>query len=172
MTFLFVQCNSGEKDEAGGKEGEETAQTVDLGNVDEIDLEEYGFQIVINVPAASPTTPEPTIDVLDWGAIEVRVGTSFQIQVSASEGDVAQKKSDIQNLYDDIYETSFMIDQDNALFYSSTIPGLEPEYHLFVVISDGGKAFEVEDIRGESYSEEEAKRMFDFAKAIKIKPSI
>ena len=60
MSFLFVQCNSGEEDEKENDKG--TAQTMDLGNVDEIDMEEHGFQILVKVPAAGPTVPEPMID--------------------------------------------------------------------------------------------------------------
>ena len=169
MSFLFVQCNSGEEDEKENDKG--TAQTMDLGNVDEIDMEEHGFQILVKVPAAGPTVPEPMINVLDWGAAEIRVGQNFQIQISASEGDISQKKADI-NL-DDVYETTFIIDEDNALFYSSTVRGtdLEAEHHFFVIITDGNKAYEVENIKGESFSEEVAERMFNLAKAIKIKPS-
>jgi len=168
LAFLFAQCNSEEVEE---ENIEEVEQKADLGNVDEIDLEEFGFQLTINVPAKSPTTPEPLIDVLDWGAVEIRVGKNYQIQISAGEGDIAQRKSDI-NL-DDIYETTFIIDEENVLFYSSKIRGTEmdPEFHFFAIISDGNKAFEVEDIKGEIFSEAVANRMLDFAKTIKAKPS-
>jgi len=168
ISFLFVQCNSEEVEE---ENIEGTEQTIDLGDVDEIDLEEYGFQIKINVPAKSSTVPEPTIDVLDWGAVEIRVGKNYQIQISASDGDIAQRKSDIN--MDDVYETSFIVDETNVLFYSSKVRGaeLDPEFHFFVIISDGDKAYEVEDIKGETYSEPVANRMLNFAKAIKIKPS-
>ncbi len=169
MALLFVQCNSEGETENDANQVEETI--VDLGNVDEIDMEEHGFQIVIKVPAAGATIPKPTIDVLDWGAAEIRVGNNFQIQISASEGDVTKRKEDIG--LDDIYETTFIIEEENALFYSSKIRGtdLEPEYHFYVIISDGTKAFETEDIKGEVFSKKVAERMFNLAKAIKIKPT-
>lgn len=170
LAFILVKCNSEVKTENEDNQIVETI--VDLGNVDEIDMEEHGFQIFIKVPAAGPAIPKPTIDVLDWGAAEVRVGNNFQIQISASEGNISQKKEDI-NL-DDIYETEFIIDEDYALFYSSKVRGtdLEPEYHFYVIISDGTKAYETEDIKGDVFSKKVAERMFNLAKAIKIKPTI
>ena len=170
LAFILVKCNSEVKTEA--ESNSETEQTIDLGNVDEIDMGEHGFQIIIKVPASGSTIPKPTIDVLDWGAVEVRVGNNFQIQISASAGDVTQRKEDIG--LDDVFETTFIIEEENALLYSSKIRGtdLEPEYHFYVIISDGTKAYETEDIKGEVFSKKVTERMFNLAKAIKIKPAI
>ena len=168
VIMLFAKCGSGTGD---GNDENDSVQVVDLGTIADMDLSKYGYPLIVNVPAPSPNTPEATVDVLDWGGIEIRVGTNFQIQISGGEGDVAQKKSDIQN--EDINESTFLIDEADAIFYRSKVKGTEiaPEYHFFVVKKDGNKYFEIEDIKGEVYEESAAKRMFDIARAIKIKPT-
>ena len=65
LALLFTQCENGDVPE----------ETVDLGSVDWLDLNEYGYPISIPVPRESEATltPAPLVDVLDWGAVEIRV---------------------------------------------------------------------------------------------------
>ena len=72
-------------------------------------------------------------------------------------------------MYDNSYTLEYLIDEETALLYKTAIPGLEPEFHFYVVVKANGRTFEVEDVKAEIYSEEAARRMLDFAKAIKVK---
>ncbi|PCH98105.1 MAG: hypothetical protein COB85_02215, partial [Bacteroidetes bacterium] len=120
------------------------------------------------VPAPGETVPEAIVDVLDWGGLEIRVGAGFQIQIAGGEGDIAQRKADI-NL-DDVYEATFTVDDEGGLFYSQKFRGtdMEGDFHFFVVIKDGDVSYEIEDIKGESFGEGQARRMFEIARAIKV----
>jgi len=161
MSFFLVQCGEGGDGDA--------KEQVDLGNVVDLDLSEYGYNIIVNVPAPSQTMPEATVDVNDWGAVEIRVGTNFQIQIGGGEGDIAAEKAHV--LDDAVYEATFIIDEPDGILYSRKINGtdLEPEYHFLVIIMDGANPYEIRGIEGEVFKEKAAKRMFDIAKAIEIK---
>jgi len=164
LALLITQCENG-----GGEENGE--ETVDLGSVDEVDLNEYGYPLVISVPKASATVPEPIIDVLDWGAVEIRVGTNFAVQISGGDGDMAQAKEDIG--MDDVYAATYIVDEPDAILYGWAIKDtdMEPEYRFFVIKMDGEHAYEIRNIVDEGFSKGAAQRMFDIAKAIKVQPA-
>jgi len=167
LALLLTQCTNG--GEEGGDEGTETA--VDLGNVDELDLNEYGYPLVISVPAKTNTTPAPIVDILDWDAVEIRVGTNFAVQISGGDGDMTQAKEDIN--IDDVYAATYVIDEPDAILYGWAIRDteMEPEYRFYVIKRDGATAYEIRSIVDEPFSEEAATRMFNIAKAIKIQPA-
>ncbi len=168
VAMLFAQCGGEANDEPATAEEE----TVNLGNTVEIDLSKHGFPLSIEVPAPDEETPEATVAVLDWGALEIKVNKYFQIQIADGEGNIAAKKQNNADMYDNIYTIQYLLEEETALLYKTEIPGsgIEPEFHFFAVIKAGGRTFEVEDIKGvDSYSEESARRMLDFAKAIKVR---
>lgn len=160
--MLFTRCGGGTNDEPA-------EEKVNLGNTVEIDLSEHGFPLSIEVPAPDENTPEARVSVLDWGAVEIKGSKYFQIQIADGAGNIAAKKQDNIDMYDNIYTIEYLIDEGAALLYKTEIPGVEPEFHFFVVVKAGSRTLEVEDIKGEIYSEEAARRMFDFARAIKVK---
>ena len=113
----------------------------------------------------------PIIDVLDWGAIEIRVGMAYGIQISGGDGDMALTKEDIAG--DDVYGATYIIEEDDAILYSWAIrdTDMEPEYRFFVIKMDGESAYEIRNIVDEPFSEGAAQRMFNIAKAIKVQPA-
>jgi len=167
LALLFTQCKNGGGE--GGDEGSENS--VDLGNVDELDLNEYGYPLVISVPAETNTIPAPIVDVLDWDAVEIRVGTNFAVQISGGDGDMALAKEDIN--IDDVYAATYLVDEPDAILYGWAIrdTDMEPEYRFFVIKRDGNTAYEIRSIVDEPFSEGAATRMFNIAKAIKIQPA-
>ncbi|HHZ64953.1 MAG TPA: hypothetical protein EYN38_08745 [Flavobacteriales bacterium] len=168
VIFLFVKCGSGD----GGAEGEDREKpaepTVNIGNTIELNLAKWGYHLTIQVPAPGETVPEAIVEELEWGGLEIRVGTGFQLQLGGGEGDIAQRKADI-NL-DDVYEATFTVDDEAGLFYSQKFKGtdMEGNFHFFVVIKDGDVFYEIEDIKEATFGEGQARRMFEIAKAIKI----
>jgi len=168
VVMLFTQCNSD-----GGEEGdsENTEETVDLGRVEELDLNEHGYPLVISVPKAGDVDSSYTVAVLDWGALEIRVGLNFAVQVSGGDGDMAMAKEDIA--MDDVYEATYLVDEAGGILYSWALKGMdvEPEYRFFVIKMDGANAYEIRSIVDEGFSEGAATRMFNIAKAIKVQPA-
>jgi len=170
LTLLFTQCENGEGENGGEENG--TEENVDLGSVDELDLNQYGFPLIISVPKASPTVPEPVVDELDWGAIEIRVGTNYAIQITGGDGDMALAKEDIA--MDDLYAATYIVDEPDAILYGWAIKDtdMEPGYRFFVIKMDGANAWEIRSIDdGEALSEGAATKMFNIAKAAKVKPA-
>ena len=74
LTLIFTRCDTG-----GREDGEEngTEETVDLGRVEELDLNEYGYPLVISVPQAGDIDSSYTIE--EW---EVRYLSLWQITVT------------------------------------------------------------------------------------------
>lgn len=164
LALLFTQC------ENGGEENG-TEDTVDLGRVEEVDLNEYGYPLVISLPKSGDVDSSYTIQELDWGALEIRVGMNFGVQVSGGDGDMALVKEDID--LDDVYVATFIVDDPDAILYGWVIKDtdMKPEYRFFVIKMDGDNAYEIRNIVDEPFSEGAAKRMFDIARAIKVQPS-
>lgn len=168
LTLLFTHCDNG-----GGEDEEEngTEETVDLGRVEELDLNEYGYPLVMSVPKAGDIDSSYTIEELDWGALEIRVGLNFAVQISGGDGDMAMAKEDIA--MDDVYEATYVVDEADAILYAWALKGMdmEPEYRFFVIKMDGANAYEIRSIVDEGFSEGAATRMFNIAKAIKVQPA-
>ena len=163
LALLFTQCDGG---------GEDTPEeTVDLGNIEEVDLNEYGYPLVIALPKAGDQEFEPLIDVLDWGALEIRVGLNFAIQISGGDGDMTLTKEDIG--MDDVYTATYIVEESDAILYGWSIKDtdMDPEYRFFVIKMDGDNAYEISSIVDEGFSEGAATRMFNIAKAIRIQPA-
>ncbi|HIA06250.1 MAG TPA: hypothetical protein EYN71_06050 [Flavobacteriales bacterium] len=168
LTLIFTRCDTG-----GREDGEEngTEETVDLGRVEELDLNEYGYPLVISVPQAGDIDSSYTIEELDWGALEIRVGLNFAVQISGGDGDMGMAKEDIA--MDDVYEATYVVDEPDAILYAWALKGMdmEPEYRFFVIKMDDANAYEIRSIVDEGFSEGAATRMFNIAKAIKVQPA-
>jgi len=168
LTLLFTRCDTG-----GGEDGEEngTEETVDLGRVEELDLNEYGFPLVISVPKAGDIDSSYIIEELAWGALEIIVGRNFAVQISGGDGDMGMAKEDIA--MDDVYEATYVVDEADAILYAWALKGMdmEPEYRFFVIKMDDANAYEIRSIVDEGFSEGAATRMFNIAKAIKVQPA-
>ena len=166
LALLFTQC------ENGGGEEDIPEETVDLGNVVEVDLNEYGYPLVISLPKAGDQEFEPIIDVLDWGALEIRVGVGFAVQISGGDGNMAQVKEDIS--LDDVYAATYLVDDPDAILYGWAIKDteMEPGYRFYVIKMDGDNAWEIRSIDdGDAFTEGPATRMFNIAKAVQIQPA-
>lgn len=167
LALLFTQCGDGN---GNGEDG--TEETVDLGRTEDIDLNEYGYPMVISVPKSGDVDSSYTIQELDWGALEIRVGMNFAIQISGGDGDMALAKEDIDGEL--IYESNYVVDEPDAILYSLTnkmAPDMDVSFRFFVIKRDGAHAYEIRSIVDEGYSEGATTKMFNIAKAIKIQPA-
>ena len=65
------------------------------------------------------------------------------------------------------------IDEKDAIYYTSTIKGfgLDTTYHFFMIIRNGEKAYEIEDIKGEQFDQWAGDQMYELVSATKINPN-
>jgi hypothetical protein len=136
-----------------------------------MDLSSYGYPLTIYVPVTDESMPETTVDVLESGALEIRSGQDYQILINNSEGNLAEQKEHIEG--DDVYESTFMVDEEDALFYTTTIKGfgLDTTYHFFMIIRNGDKAYEIEDIKSEQFDKWAGDQMYEMVSATKVNPN-
>ena len=65
-----------------------------------------------------------------------------------------------------------MVDEEDALFYTSTIKGgSDTTYHFFMIIRNGDKAYEIEDIKSEQYDKWAGEQMYEMISATKVNPN-
>jgi hypothetical protein len=146
---------------SGGKEADESAN---IPGMTETDLTPYGMPISIMIPDSTKGKAEITEQ--SWGAVEIKVGKTFQVSISEGEGDVSLMKSDIAG--NDINKFKrYVKDEPALLFYESEIT--QPEFHFYTVVKSENASYTVEDIKGEIFSEKDVERMIESAKSIKDK---
>lgn len=127
-----------------------------------LDLTQYGYAVSINVPDAA-TGPLEVV-AQSWGTVEIKVGKMFQLSVKDGQGDIALKKRDIAG--NDVNKFKrYVVDEPSALLWESQI--MESEFHFYTVVKAGNASYEVEDIAGEIFSETQATKMLETAKAMK-----
>jgi hypothetical protein len=139
------------------QESPEAGQQIQAG---EYDLSKNGVNLIIKAPA------EPAVEQVAAN-YEVKANDDFQIQIAEGTGDMNLMKSDIQK--NDVNKFKrFIVDEPEAILYESEIT--QPEFHFFVVKKGSNNTiYEIQDIKTKVFTEEQAKAMFDAAKAARAK---
>lgn len=154
ITTTFTSCGGGDKKE----EIQAPAGMVAL------DLSKYGKQFSIFVP--DTTTSKLTVTEQSWGALEIKVGKSYQISITEDPGDIELKKSDIKSNDINIFK-AYLVEEPLTIMWESEIT--KPEYHFYSVQKIGGNSYVFEDIvpaDGEPLGKEAVQKMLDSAKKI------
>lgn len=145
----------------GNEQSQETATTEQAALVaGEYDLSKSGLNLIIKAPA------DPAVEQVA-GAYEVKANEDFQLVVAEGAGDMNLMKSDIQN--NDVNKfTRFLVEEPDAILFESQIT--EPEFHFFVVKKGSNNTvYEIQDLKGKIFTEEQARAMFEAAKASRVK---
>jgi hypothetical protein len=145
----------------GSKEADETAK---IPGMMEVDLTSHGFPLTVMIPDSTKGRAEITEQ--SWGAVEIKVGKSFQISIAEGEGDVALAKSDVASNEVNKFKR-YIKDEPTLLFYESEIT--QPEFHFYSVVKTGKTSYVVEDIKGEVFNEKDVERMIESAQSLKAK---
>jgi hypothetical protein len=164
----FTGC-AGEQ-EAQGTSNEETVPTGWIA----LDLSEpgqhYGLPMLINVPDENLAKGIAEISEGPLGGTQISAGREFNIEILPGGGDIAQKKTEIEQ--NTIFKTTYVFNEPDALIYKYEIEDAGVvQYHIYVIKNFNGRVYEVESIKDEEdYSEAAAKRMLEAAKSLRAKP--
>jgi hypothetical protein len=137
-------------------------------NLNEIKIVILGDSLSIMVP--DTITGQKEIKEQAWGAIEIKIGTKFQISIEQNEGDIELQKSDIEG--NDVYKFQRYIKNEQALlFWESKIPEMEQSnFHFYTIRKAGNNTYLIKDIdSGDTYSENDVQVMIDAAERLKVK---
>lgn len=165
-------CNngtsSGDTEETSGTDTEQADAGNDMSGMISFPLSDIGMGMPVALMV--PDTSAQAFDAR-WndamGTIELRVGKSFQVQVSEFS-DLEMAKADLQNA--EPYVNTILQEEGNLILYKSVIPdsGIEPAHHFYAVVSVDGIDYAVSDIvDGNSFSKEAAEYMLKAALSLK-----
>jgi hypothetical protein len=146
----------------GGKETKEDVQAP-AGMV-ALDLSKYGKQFSIFVP--DTTAAKLSIVEQSWGALEIKVGKTFQLSITEDPGDIELKKSDIKSNDVNVFK-SYVVEEPLTIMWESEIT--KPEFHFYSIQKAAGNSYVFEDIvsaDGEPLSKESVQKMLDSVKKL------
>lgn len=130
-----------------------------------LDLSKYGKPFALFIPDTSRAKLEITEQ--SWGALEIKVGTSFAVSISEEEADFNLRKADIKS--DEVNRfKNFVVEEPTTIFWESEIT--KPEFHFISIQKIGSNAYTFEDIKStevEPFGKESIQKMLDAVKAIK-----
>ncbi|MBS1646582.1 MAG: hypothetical protein JST67_04515 [Bacteroidetes bacterium] len=111
--------------------------------------------------------PDSTVGVLDTamqssGEYLIKVGKDFQVSVIESNGDIKQRKADIEA--DDVNKLKkYFTNDSTTLMWQSGIADMS-EFHFYQIMHVGNRTYVFEDIKGEPFSEQATQKMLDACK--------
>lgn len=167
--FIFLSLFS-----CGGNNGEnnteqkEEVKVNSLKGYEELDLNQWGFQMSIMVPNAEENG-DAEVTLTERGALEIVVGQSFGLEIMYGEGDLELLKMDLK---EDLVFTSEIVKEDeNSIIYKQDIPdsGVKTQNHFFYRAQVGADIYEVRDLIDGNYGLGMIEKMLDAAKSIKEK---
>lgn len=155
----LTSCGGGEE-----PKDDETQEIKELKGHVELNLAEYGYNISLMVP--DETVGVPSVEVTDWGNVEIRVGKAFGIQIIEGPGDFALLKSDLND--DLVFKSEILSEEPDCIIYKRVIPDtqIEPQFNFFYVGKAGGFTYEVQNLKDETYSEGAVKKMVDAVRTL------
>ncbi|MBN4062166.1 hypothetical protein JYU20_03100 [Bacteroidales bacterium AH-315-I05] len=154
--MIFSTCNGGNKNDEDNSSPHRRMM--------ELNLTEQGMPLSIMVPDSTVGPLE--VEALDYGEIEIRVGSMFQLKI-AEGGDIQQKKTDLNE--DLLWKSNFLADEPNMLLYQSDLPdGSKTFYHFYTVIKVNNIDYEIQDLEmGDPFPQKAIEKMLEAAKGIK-----
>ena len=158
-----------------GKEiKEENVNTIPAGWV-ELDLTQpnttYGLPLLINVPGEATAQGIAEIMESPLGGTQIKVGKNFNLEIFPGDGNMAAKKQEIAGNV--VFKSTYVIDEPDFILYTSEIEdaGIK-QYHFYAIIKLETGSYEIEDIKGEDYTEAGVKKMMEAAKSLRTKSQV
>lgn len=138
----------------GGDNTESSNNTVEtpkeLKGYEELDLNQWGFQMSIMVPNAEQNG-EAEVVLTERGALEIVIGSSYGIEIMYGEGDIDLLKMDLKE--DLVFTSEIVKEEENYLVYKQDIPGsgVKTQNHFFYRVQLGTDVYEVRDLIDGNY---------------------
>ncbi len=164
ITVLFVTSCGGTSD-AENPENTVT-ETVNLKGFEELNLNEWGFNLTVLVPEAE-IHGAPEVVLTESGALEILVGTEFGIEIMFGEGDIELLKADLKDNL--VFKSEILKEDANSLIYTQDIPdsGVKTQNHFFYKAVVGSDIYEVRDIMEGEFGSGMIEKMLDAARTLK-----
>jgi hypothetical protein len=147
---------------------EEVTDAPKLKGYEELDLNQWGFEMTVMVPNADDNG-EPEVVLTERGALEVLVGTGFGIEIMFGEGDIELLKTDlVENL---VFTSDIIKEEEDALVYTQEIPdaGVKTQNHFFFKKQIGADVYEIRDLIDGEFGIKMIEQMLAAARTIKEK---
>ena len=111
--------------------------------------------------------PEGAKAAEDFGAVLVKKGANFQVEVSSSPKDIAALKKEIMaNTLNKLKK--FYVETADALLYESTLMG-KSEFHFVANAKVGNSTYGAEDTKGPVYTKADVELMLKCFQTLKAK---
>jgi hypothetical protein len=145
---------------------EEVVETVVLKGFEELDLSEWGFNLIVMVPNEE-IHGAPEVTLTERGALEIEVGLGFGLEIMYGEADIELLKMDLKE--DLVFTSEIIKEEENALIYSQNIPdsGVKTQNHFLYKAQIGTEVYEVRDIIDGEFGSGMIEKMLEAAKTIK-----
>lgn len=157
LVSFFVSC--------GGKKDNSQETLSAPAGMRYLDISRTGMNIYVLVPDSTKGILDTVVQ--SSGEYLIKVGPVFQVQITESAGDIAQRKADITN--DDVNKLKkYVIDEPGTLMWESGIADMS-EFHFYHIAKVGDRTYVFEDVRGEAFSQEAIQKMLDACRAVKEK---
>ncbi|MDG1476237.1 MAG: hypothetical protein P8Q14_03755 [Vicingaceae bacterium] len=164
-TITLVAC--------GGSETENTTEnveTVSLKGLEELNLSEYGYDLVIMIPKAE-INGVADVKLTERGTLEIVIGMDYGLEIMFGDGDIELLKTDLKEGL--VFNTEIITEEKNAIVYTQDIPdsGVKTQNHFMYRAEVGENIYEVRDIVEREYGLGMIEKMLESAKTIKAATS-
>lgn len=156
----------------GGDNTDSSNNTVEapkeLKGYEELDLNQWGFQMSIMVPNAEQNG-EAEVILTERGALEIIIGSTYGIEIMYGEGDIDLLKMDLK---EDLVFTSEVIKEDEKfIIYKQDIPdsGVKTQNHFFYRAQLGTDVYEIRDLIDGNYGMGMIEKMLESVNTLKEK---
>lgn len=167
VAYLFATIIALSFTACGGEEGtEDTIEVVELKGYEELNLSEWGFDLVVMVPEAE-IHGAPEVVLTERGALEILVGLDFGLEIMFGEGDIELLKMDLKD--DLVFISEIIKEEENAIIYTQDIPdsGVKTQNHFLYKAEVGVDVYEVRDVIDGEFGSGMIEKMLEAAKTIK-----
>ena len=162
VIILMVSCGGNDVDTTADNNEQKTS----LKGYKELDLNEWGFEMVLKVPN-SDMNGDAEVTLTERGALEIMVGQNFGIEIMFGEGDIQLLKLDLKE--DLIFVSEILQEEEDVLIYEQSIPnsGVKTKNHFFCKKQLAADIYEIRDLVDGTYGTKAIDQMIAAIRAMK-----
>jgi hypothetical protein len=168
LTYLFATIIVLSFTACGGEDNgtDETLETLELKGYEELNLSEWGFDLIVMVPEAE-MHGDPEVILTERGALEILVGLDFGLEIMFGDGDIELLKMDLKD--DLVFISEIVKEEENAIIYTQDIPdsGVKTQNHFLYKAEIGTDIYEIRDVVEGEFGSGMIEKMLEAAKTVK-----